>query len=113
MEAKEYLLEWPPPHSETLPDEQESPPEAKRRKKSHEEGLPVTGKETSRDSDDELIKKDTNVSTKSLLAMWWKRNNRNSENARDKSFQLPESKNPNTLLHHLTLYVPCTGICTN
>ena len=98
MEEKEYLLEWPPPST----NNDDSAPSPKRIKMSCE-FYPSNSHLHLLETDIELTRNDSfDVSTRSLLARWWKRNKKGAEN---NLFELPDSKNPNTLMQHIAKYV--------
>lgn len=100
---KEYVLEWPPTTDQVIDD---FAPTRKRRKVSEEplESSQDLLSASQGDVDVDLIENcSAQVSTASLLAKWWKRNREMVED--DQSFCLPESKNPNTMIHHITKQV--------
>ena len=88
MDEREYLLEWPPPHSPNY-----TSPVSKKRK--------VSSETQESHYNTELIEESTEASTQSLLAKWWKRNGGviRRESA---EFCIPKSKNPNTIIHSIT-----------
>ena len=106
--AVEYIQQWPPVSAKRKEEQKDLEHNAK------EVQLDLVQEKDSKGitNDCELhleewkiVEKEADITTRSLLAQWWKWKRREVlVDITKEKFELPISSNPNTLLYHLTKY---------